>query len=133
MSISTLLVNTDYRARLDTRKTSFAWFGHDTVDRLIDANDESFVWSERYDREMADASTGSRPDVGFVHGNADVPLGKGRRPGGRDARPGLNETGVVVINPPYVLAEHLAVLMPALCTALAVDGKGGFRIDDWSK
>ena len=52
---------------------------------------------------------------------------------GRDARPGLNETGVVVINPPYVLAEQLAVLMPALCTALAVDGKGGFRIDDWSK
>lgn len=51
----------------------------------------------------------------------------------RDARTGLNETGLVIINPPYVLAEQLAALMPDLCTALAADGKGGFRIDDWSK
>ncbi len=51
----------------------------------------------------------------------------------RDARPGLNETGLVIINPPYVLADELAVLLPHLCAALAVDAQAGFRIDDWSK
>jgi 23S rRNA (adenine2030-N6)-methyltransferase len=51
----------------------------------------------------------------------------------RDARPGLNETGLLIINPPYVLAEELATLLPNLCAALAVDAHAGFRIDDWSK
>ncbi len=51
----------------------------------------------------------------------------------RDARPGLNETGLVIINPPYVLADELALLMPYLCAALTVDAHAGFRIDDWSK
>lgn len=51
----------------------------------------------------------------------------------RSARPGLNETGLVIINPPYVLADELALLLPHLCAALGIDAHAGFRIDDWSK
>lgn len=51
----------------------------------------------------------------------------------RAARPGLNETGLVIINPPYVLADELALLLPHLRAALGIDAHAGFRVDDWSK
>lgn len=51
----------------------------------------------------------------------------------REARSGLNETGLLIINPPYVLADELAILMPHLCASLAIDARAGFRVDDWSK
>ena len=49
----------------------------------------------------------------------------------RGARPGLTETGLLILNPPYLLKEHLETLMPEL-TARLSEGRGsGFRIDDW--
>lgn len=51
----------------------------------------------------------------------------------REARPGLNETGVLIVNPPYVLGRELAALLPGLCKALAADAQAAFRVDDWSK
>lgn len=51
----------------------------------------------------------------------------------REGLPGLNETGVLIVNPPYVLSSELAIVLPALCEVLAVDAQAAFRIDDWSK
>lgn len=49
----------------------------------------------------------------------------------RGARPGLTETGLLILNPTYLLKEHLETLMPEL-TARLSEGRGsGFRIDDW--
>lgn len=49
----------------------------------------------------------------------------------RGARPGLTETGLLILNPPYLLKDHLETLMPEL-TARLSEGRGsGFRIDEW--
>ena len=41
----------------------------------------------------------------------------------------LYGSGMVVVNPPFVLEEELRVLLPALAAALADDGRGGWRMD----
>ena len=43
--------------------------------------------------------------------------------------PRLYGSGMVVVNPPFVLEEELRVLLPALAAALADDGRGGWRLD----
>lgn len=50
----------------------------------------------------------------------------------RGLQPGLTETGLVVINPPYVLADQLAHLMPVLSTLMARGQGAGFVVNDWS-
>lgn len=52
---------------------------------------------------------------------------------GRDARPGLNETGLVLINPPYVLTAQLETILPLLRDTLAAGAGASYRIEDWSK
>lgn len=51
----------------------------------------------------------------------------------RGAQSGLTETGVLVINPPYVLRQELEVLLPALAQALAQGAGAGFDVQDWSR
>ena len=41
----------------------------------------------------------------------------------------LAATGLVIVNPPYRLAEQLQIALPFLAEALAVDGKGGFKMN----
>jgi 23S rRNA (adenine2030-N6)-methyltransferase len=41
----------------------------------------------------------------------------------------LNGCGLVLVNPPWTLADELAVLMPVLAETLGRDGKGAFRLD----
>ena len=49
----------------------------------------------------------------------------------RGTRPGLTEAGLLILNPPYLLKEHLQTLMTEL-TARLSEGRGsGFRIEDW--
>lgn len=43
--------------------------------------------------------------------------------------PTLHGTGMIVINPPFVLEDELKVLMPALAKVLGNDGHGRFRLD----
>lgn len=52
---------------------------------------------------------------------------------GRSARKGLSETGLAIINAPFVLKEQLNGLLPALTRALAVEPGAAFQIEDWSK
>jgi 23S rRNA (adenine2030-N6)-methyltransferase len=40
----------------------------------------------------------------------------------------LYGTGMIIVNPPFVLEEELRVLLPALAKVLA-DGAGGHRIE----
>ncbi len=47
--------------------------------------------------------------------------------------PRLHGTGMVVVNPPYVLEQEMRVLLPVLAELLAEDGKGNFRIEQLSK
>lgn len=49
------------------------------------------------------------------------------RPPATPAR--LYGTGMIVVNPPFVLEDELRVLLPALGKVLADDGKGGHRIE----
>jgi 23S rRNA (adenine2030-N6)-methyltransferase len=41
----------------------------------------------------------------------------------------LSACGLIVVNPPWTLAGELAVLLPALATALSVEGAGTHRVD----
>lgn len=50
----------------------------------------------------------------------------------RQARPGLNETGLMLINPPYVLKDELAEILPMLTEVLAAAPGAAWRLDDWS-
>ena len=49
------------------------------------------------------------------------------RPPSPDER--LDGCGLVVVNPPYVLAGELAVILPVLAGLLAEDGRGGWALD----
>ena len=44
--------------------------------------------------------------------------------------PGLRETGLVIVNPPFVLAEEAAILLPCLGQRLSRGAGAGFRIDE---
>lgn len=48
----------------------------------------------------------------------------------RGALSGLSETGLLVINPPYVLKDQMARLGPALSAALAHGPGAGFNLED---
>ena len=37
-------------------------------------------------------------------------------------------TGMIVVNPPFVLADELKVILPALAEVLG-EGRGGWRVD----
>ena len=41
----------------------------------------------------------------------------------------LNGSGLIVVNPPWLLEEELTTLLPALAGLLGRAGKGGFRLD----
>jgi len=41
----------------------------------------------------------------------------------------LNGCGLILVNPPWKLADELAILMPALAKILGRDNKGAFRLD----
>jgi len=41
----------------------------------------------------------------------------------------LNGCGLILVNPPWKLADELAILMPVLAKILGRDGKGAFRLD----
>ena len=43
--------------------------------------------------------------------------------------PRLHGTGMVVVNPPYVLEEEMRVLLPDLAALLADEGRGKWRLD----
>lgn len=43
--------------------------------------------------------------------------------------PRLHGTGMVVVNPPYVLEEEMGVLLPYLAEMLSDDGRGRWRVD----
>ena len=43
--------------------------------------------------------------------------------------PRLHGTGMIVVNPPYVLEEEMRILLPALANLLADQGRGRFRIE----
>jgi 23S rRNA (adenine2030-N6)-methyltransferase len=46
-------------------------------------------------------------------------------------RPGapLGASGLILVNPPWTLAEELATMLPALARVLADSNRGGFRLD----
>ncbi|MGE0054913.1 MAG: 23S rRNA (adenine(2030)-N(6))-methyltransferase RlmJ [Hyphomicrobium sp.] len=50
----------------------------------------------------------------------------------RASAPGLTETGLLIVNPPYILAKQLAQLMPVLSQQLAAGPGAGFELIDWS-
>lgn len=43
--------------------------------------------------------------------------------------PRLHGTGMVVVNPPYVLEDEMKIILPALADLLADEGRGRFRIE----
>jgi 23S rRNA (adenine2030-N6)-methyltransferase len=43
--------------------------------------------------------------------------------------PRLHGTGMIVINPPFVLEEEMRVLMPVLADVLSDEGRGRWTID----
>lgn len=45
------------------------------------------------------------------------------------APPRLHGSGMVVVNPPYVLEEEMKIILPALAALLADGGRGRFRIE----
>ncbi|WMT86929.1 23S rRNA (adenine(2030)-N(6))-methyltransferase RlmJ [Pelagibacterium sp. 26DY04] len=45
------------------------------------------------------------------------------------APPRLHGSGMVVINPPYVLEDEMKIVLPALADLLADEGRGRFRIE----
>jgi 23S rRNA (adenine2030-N6)-methyltransferase len=49
----------------------------------------------------------------------------------REALPGLTETGLLIVNPPYRLKAQLEQLLPYLSSVLARDRSAGFSLDDW--
>ncbi len=50
----------------------------------------------------------------------------------RETLPGLTETGLLVINPPFRLKPQLEQLLPYLAMVLAKGKGAGFSLDDWS-
>ncbi|MEQ1716446.1 MAG: 23S rRNA (adenine(2030)-N(6))-methyltransferase RlmJ, partial [Hyphomicrobium sp.] len=46
--------------------------------------------------------------------------------------PGLTDSGLLIINPPYVLAGQLAILGPVLAKVLRAAPGARFTLDDWS-
>lgn len=45
-----------------------------------------------------------------------------------DSRASLNGSGLVIVNPPYLFAEHMRQWLPALYARLAVDPRGGVTV-----
>ncbi len=50
----------------------------------------------------------------------------------RGANPGLTETGLLIVNPPYVLAGQLGRLLPILSTLMGSGPGAGYTLSDWS-
>lgn len=50
----------------------------------------------------------------------------------RDTLPGLTETGLLVVNPPFRLKAQLEQLLPCLAATLAKGNGAGFSLEDWS-
>lgn len=50
----------------------------------------------------------------------------------RGTNPGLTETGLLVVNPPYVLAGQLARVLPILSTLMGSGAGAGYTLNDWS-
>ncbi len=50
----------------------------------------------------------------------------------RSTNPGLTETGLLIVNPPYVLAGQLARLLPILSTLMGSGPGAGYALNDWS-
>lgn len=50
----------------------------------------------------------------------------------RGAKLGLTETGILIVNPPFVLKDQLTRLLPVLASALAVGPGAGSSLEDWS-
>ena len=53
--------------------------------------------------------------------------------GARGIRPGLTETGILIINPPYLIKDKLAAVLPALSTLLSEGPGSGFDLKAWSE
>ena len=43
--------------------------------------------------------------------------------------PRLYGSGMIVVNPPFVLEEEMRVLLPALADALADEERGGWQVE----
>lgn len=43
--------------------------------------------------------------------------------------PRLHGTGMIVVNPPYVLEEEMRLILPVLADLLGVEGRGGWSLD----
>lgn len=52
---------------------------------------------------------------------------------GRSGRPGLCETGLMLINPPFVLRQQLETILPEIKNCLAAGPGAAFSLEDWSK
>jgi len=50
----------------------------------------------------------------------------------RGTNPGLTETGLLIVNPPYVLAGQLGRLLPILSTLMGSGPGAGYTLSDWS-
>lgn len=50
----------------------------------------------------------------------------------RSANGPIKETGVIIINPPYVLHDELAGILPALCTTLKQSSSAGYDLEWFS-
>lgn len=52
---------------------------------------------------------------------------------GRSERAGLSETGLLLINPPFVLRPQLETILPELSNCMAAGTGAAFALEDWSK
>jgi len=50
----------------------------------------------------------------------------------RGTNPGLTETGLLVVNPPYVLAGQMGRVLPILSTLMGSGPGAGYTLNDWS-
>jgi len=51
----------------------------------------------------------------------------------RNERGGLNETGLMLINPPFVLRQQLETILPEMRNCLAAGPGAAFALEDWSR